>query len=382
MEPYSWRQAGFALYIHWPFCQAKCPYCDFNSYVSRSVDQAAWRSALLHSMANMAEITPERTLTSIFFGGGTPSLMPVETVAALIDQAQQHWHFTNDIEITLEANPTSVEAERFRGYMHAGVNRVSLGVQALNDADLYALGRQHTVREALDAYDLARQTFQRVSFDLIYARMHQTPQAWEAELHTALSHAADHMSLYQLTIEPGTRFNELYKRGKLSVPLDADGAKMYEITQDMCTSAGLPAYEISNHARDICNQSVHNLVYWRYGEYAGIGPGAHSRLLVDGVRCGIEAERNPEIWLQRAAKPASLTDVITPRDQAAEYLMMSLRLMEGSSLETFAQLRGEINAKNLDYLIDEGFLTRTEHTICATLKGQMVLNSVLVQLLG
>jgi oxygen-independent coproporphyrinogen-3 oxidase len=381
MRQYSWKDAGFGLYIHWPFCQSKCPYCDFNSYVSREIDQDVWRTALLQSMARMAEITSGRTLKSIFFGGGTPSLMPVETVRALIDAAQKYWHFANDIEITLEANPTSVEIQRFQGYAYAGVNRVSLGVQALNDRDLQALGRMHTVAEALQAFEVARTCFKRVSFDLMYARMHQTPKEWEQELKTALSYAVDHLSMYQLTIEQGTRFGELYDRGKLRLPEDTASAEMYDITQELCEAAGLPAYEISNHAKDEGSQSRHNLIYWRYGEYAGIGPGAHSRLLVNGTRYAVETQRNPTQWLESAGECVNLEDVILPEEQATEYLMMSLRLIEGSCLKTYTQLGGVLNQQALKYLVEENFIEQHNQIIKSTRKGRIVLNSVLKELL-
>ncbi|MGR3717961.1 MAG: radical SAM family heme chaperone HemW, partial [Thermohalobaculum sp.] len=267
----DWQAGGFGLYIHWPFCLAKCPYCDFNSHVSRVVDHGAWRKALLAEMRHMRALTGPRTLDTVFFGGGTPSLMEPATVAALIDEADGLWRLAGDAEITLEANPTSVEAGKFRDYAAAGVNRLSLGVQALNDADLKALGRMHSVAEAEAAFAVARGAFPRVSFDLIYARMGQTAAAWEAELARALALAVDHFSLYQLTIEPGTRFGELYDLGRLKVPEDDVAAEMYELTQAMTAEAGLPAYEVSNHARPGA-QSSHNLVYWRYGDYAGVGP--------------------------------------------------------------------------------------------------------------
>ena len=273
------RDAGFGVYVHWPFCLSKCPYCDFNSHVrDKGIDEARFLSAFRREIAHMAALAPGRTVTSVFFGGGTPSLMAPATTAALLDAIAAAWAVAPDAEITLEANPTSVEATRFAGYRAAGVNRVSLGVQALNDADLARLGRMHTAEEALAAVRIAAENFERFSFDLIYARPDQTPAAWAAELETAIGHAVEHLSLYQLTIEPGTWFERLHAAGKLVLP-DHDAARaLYDMTQEICERRGLPAYEISNHARPGA-QSRHNLVYWRYGEYAGIGPGAHGRIV-------------------------------------------------------------------------------------------------------
>ena len=268
---------GFGVYVHWPFCQAKCPYCDFNSHVWAEIDQARWGAALIQELAAMSLRTGPRAVDSVFFGGGTPSLMTPQTVSDLIEAIDDLWGLRAGAEITLEANPTSVEAEKFQGYRAAGVNRLSMGVQALNDADLKALGRLHTVREALAAFEIARAAFDRVSFDLIYARMGQTSQAWAAELDQALALAVDHLSLYQLTLEPGTPFHALAERGKLHTPPDDAAAEMFEITQTRCAAQGLPAYEISNHARPGA-ESRHNLVYWRMGDYVGAGPGAHGRL--------------------------------------------------------------------------------------------------------
>jgi oxygen-independent coproporphyrinogen-3 oxidase len=292
----DWQAGGFGLYVHWPFCLAKCPYCDFNSHVSRDVDHAAWAQALVAEMRHMRVLTGARRLDTVFFGGGTPSLMAPATVEALIEEADRLWGLAPGAEVTLEANPTSVEAGKFRAYAAAGVNRLSLGVQALDDADLRALGRMHTVAEALAAFETARAAFPRVSFDLIYARMGQAAAAWEAELARALAMAVDHLSLYQLTIEPGTRFGELYDLGRLKVPGDDRAAGMYALTHEMTAAAGLPAYEVSNHARPGA-ESRHNLVYWRYGDYAGIGPGAHGRLTrEDGRRVATVTERLPADW--------------------------------------------------------------------------------------
>ena len=297
----DWQAGGFGVYVHWPFCLAKCPYCDFNSHVSRSVDQAAWAAALVAEAAHMRRLTGPRPADSVFFGGGTPSLMQPETVGAVLAAIDRLWGLAADAEITLEANPTSVEAGRFAGYAAAGVNRVSLGVQALDDRALRALGRRHSAAEARAAFEIARARFARVSFDLIYARTGQTPAAWQAELGRALDMAVDHLSLYQLTIEPGTRFGELFERGRLHVPADDAAADMYAITQALTEAAGLPAYEVSNHARPGA-ESRHNLVYWRYGDYAGIGPGAHGRIsAADGGRRATETVRDPAAWLARSA---------------------------------------------------------------------------------
>ena len=330
--------APLALYIHWPFCVSKCPYCDFNSHVRETVDQQAWADALLADLSHEAAQMPGRTLGSIFFGGGTPSLMPPATVAALIEAAARHWRIADDLEITLEANPSSVEAARFADLARAGVNRVSLGLQALDDAALGFLGRAHDVAEGLAALDTAQANFARVSFDLIYARPDQSLAAWEGELARALSFGTEHLSLYQLTIEPGTRFATLFAQGKL-VPLDLDlAADIFETTRTMAGAAGLPAYEISNHARPGA-ASRHNLTYWRYGDYVGIGPGAHGR------RGGMATLRHkkPENWLNAVARNGhglSAEDALSPRDRAVEALVMGLRLNEGVDVERVAALSG------------------------------------------
>jgi putative oxygen-independent coproporphyrinogen III oxidase len=333
----------FGLYVHWPFCLSKCPYCDFNSHVRHGgVDQPHFLRAFTAEIAATAARTPGRTVSTIFFGGGTPSLMEPATVAAILDAVAGHWSVADDVEVTLEANPTSVEAGRFMGYRSAGVNRVSLGVQALDDAALSALGRTHTAREALDAVAIARRIFERYSFDLIYARPAQTPEAWRAELKHAISEAAEHLSLYQLTIEAETPFAALHAAGKLAVP-DADHARtLYDVTQDVCAAAGLPAYEISNHARPGA-ECRHNLVYWRYHEYAGIGPGAHGRLDIDGARRATATEKRPEAWLARveAQGHGLTTDEPLSRSEAAdEFLLMGLRLAEGIDMARFRALAG------------------------------------------
>jgi putative oxygen-independent coproporphyrinogen III oxidase len=335
--------ATFGVYIHWPFCLSKCPYCDFNSHVRHAaIDEPRFLAAFTREIATTAERTPGRTVSTVFFGGGTPSLMQPATVGAILDAVARHWTLSPDIEVTLEANPTSVEANRFRGYREAGVNRVSLGVQALDDAALAALGRMHSVREALDAVAIARSTFGRYSFDLIYARPGQTPAAWRAELERALREAGDHLSLYQLTIEQETPFATLHAAGKLNVPDDDTARALYDTTQEVCGSHGLPAYEVSNHARP-GGECRHNLVYWRGHEYAGVGPGAHGRLEVDGERHATATERRPESWLMRveAAGHGLVTDdVLTRGERADEFLLMGLRLAEGIDPHRFAAIAG------------------------------------------
>ncbi|MCA1953012.1 MAG: radical SAM family heme chaperone HemW [Hyphomicrobiales bacterium] len=340
MPPFD---AGFGVYIHWPFCQAKCPYCDFNSHVRRAgIDEARYVAAFAREIAHMAALAPGRTVGSVFFGGGTPSLMKPATVGAILDAIGRHWPIAADCEVTLEANPTSVEAGRFAGYRAAGVNRVSLGVQSLVEADLKALGRLHTVGEALVAVGIAAKLFERFSFDLIYARPGQTPDAWREELVEALAHAPTHLSLYQLTIEPGTAYAALHAAGKLHVP-DADRAReLYDVTQDICSKFGMPAYEVSNHARP-GEECRHNLLYWRYGEYAGIGPGAHGRLVTARGRRAFVSERAPEAWLdyvERDGHGIVTEEVLAREDEADEFLLMGLRLREGIDPKRFEALAG------------------------------------------
>lgn len=375
----------FGVYIHWPFCAAKCPYCDFNSHVRHGGwDEAAFLAGYLAEIAETRALIGDRHVASIFFGGGTPSLMQPATVAALIDAIGRHWQLAANAEITLEANPGSVEADRFAGYRSGGVNRVSIGVQALNDADLKSLGRIHSVAEARRAIDVGQRTFDRVSFDLIYARPRQTEAQWRLELAEALAIGANHLSLYQLTIEPATAFEQLYKAGKLVIPEDAVAEALYEATQEMTAAAGLPVYEISNHARP-GQESQHNLLYWRYGEYAGIGPGAHGRLLVDGTRRATSTERNPEQWLARVAASGHgriEDDPLTPAECADEALLMGLRLTEGLDLTRLATLAGtQPGAASIDRLIDQGLLERVGTSrLRATATGRMVLNRVVLEL--
>jgi oxygen-independent coproporphyrinogen-3 oxidase len=369
-----------ALYVHWPFCVSKCPYCDFNSHVREEVDQTAWRDALLADLAYEAALLPGRRLGSIFFGGGTPSLMPPETVAAVIDAAAGAWPFDDDIEITLEANPSSVEAARFADIAQAGVNRVSLGLQALDDKALRFLGRAHDVEEGLAALATAQQAFARVSFDLIYARPGQSLAAWEAELARALAFGTEHLSLYQLTIEPGTRFATEAAAGRLTIPDGDDAADLFEATRAMTAAAGLPAYEISNHARAGA-ESRHNLTYWRYRDYAGIGPGAHGRR--DGL--ATVRHRKPENWLSAVARNghgAQSEEPLVPADRAKEGLLMGLRLREGIDLGRIAMLGAAPIAALVDEpaiarLAEQGFMARDGDHLRVREAGMLLLDAIL-----
>ncbi|MDO5657310.1 MAG: radical SAM family heme chaperone HemW [Paracoccus sp. (in: a-proteobacteria)] len=376
----DWRHGGFGLYVHWPFCASKCPYCDFNSHVAAFVDQAAWRDALRSEIARVGALVPGRVLNSIFFGGGTPSLMEPETVAAVIDAARAVWPLANDCEITLEANPGSVEAGRFAGFADAGVNRVSLGVQALNDNDLRRLGRLHSVADARRAYDLARDAFGRVSFDLIYARQHQDMAAWKAELTEAATMAVDHLSLYQLTIEDGTAFAARQAAGGLKgLPDDEIAADMYLFTQDYLDALGLPAYEVSNHAR-VGAESRHNLIYWRQGDWAAVGPGAHGRLSLPEGRVETVAARAPGDWLARVKTRGTgeVSRVVqSAQDHALEYLLMSIRLREGVDLTRYAALGGRFDARGLGIVEEAGMIERDETRLWATRQGRPVLNGIL-----
>ncbi len=380
----DWRNGGFGLYVHWPFCEAKCPYCDFNSHVSKNIDQKQWLNSYLNELKRAASETQGRVLNTIFFGGGTPSLMAPDTISAIIEEARALWRPANDMEITLEANPGSVEAGRFATYRDAGVNRISMGVQALNDDDLRRLGRIHTVAEARAAFDIARSCFDRVSFDLIYARQHQTLDAWRAELAEALSMAIDHLSLYQLTIEEGTAFGDRYAVGKLrGLPEDDSAADMYLATQEICEAHGLPAYEVSNHARSGA-ESQHNLIYWRYGDYVGIGPGAHGRITLDGHKFATETFLSPTKWLAAVENGSGDSNrfELTQREQAFEYLMMCLRITEGLNIDRYKQLSGEdLPQEKLDTLADLGMLTLEDDQLRATSQGRAVLNAVIRELL-
>ncbi|MGL4325203.1 MAG: radical SAM family heme chaperone HemW, partial [Beijerinckiaceae bacterium] len=346
---------GFAVYVHWPFCASKCPYCDFNSHVRFApVDEARHVAAFKRELARQKVWKPHAEVRSIFFGGGTPSLMKPETVGAIIDAVAATWTLESNAEITLEANPTSVEATRFRGYRAAGVNRVSLGVQAMNDADLRALGRLHSAEEAMQAVKIARDHFERYSFDLIYARPDQTPAQWRAELTQALSHAGDHISLYQLTIEPDTWFAKLHAAGKLKTP-DADmGRDLWDVTQEVCNATGFPAYEISNHARP-GGESRHNLVYWRYGDYAALGAGAHGRITTGKGRIGFANEKIPEKWLAAVeAHGHAMTEEFTlnREEQSDEFLLMGLRLREGIDPKRYEALSGHgLDPERIAFLV-------------------------------
>lgn len=377
--------APLALYIHWPFCVAKCPYCDFNSHVRESIDQVAWRDALLTDLAHEAALLPGRRLGSIFFGGGTPSLMPPGTIAALIDAAAGHWSFADDIEITMEANPNSAEAARFAQVARAGINRFSLGLQALDEPALRFLGRAHDVREGLAALEAAQRSVDRVSIDLIYARPGQSLADWEAELARALAFGTDHLSLYQLTIEPGTRFDTDVRKGEF-IPADPDhAAELFELTQAMTNAAGRPAYEVSNHAAP-GQESRHNLAYWRYADYAGVGPGAHGR------RGGLATvrHRKPENWMSAMARNGhglSEERALAPDEQAAEALMMGLRLAEGVDLAALAGRTGLARDTLIDQAAAErlaahGLLRAEGERLSVTPAGMLLLDGILAQIVA
>jgi oxygen-independent coproporphyrinogen-3 oxidase len=379
----DWEAGGFGLYVHWPFCQSKCPYCDFNSHVAQRIDQSRWARAYETEIARAAREVPGRVLRSVFLGGGTPSLMEPEVVEAIIGAARRAWPFANDIEITLEANPTSVEAGRFRAYRVAGVNRLSLGVQALDDRDLRSLGRLHSAEEAVRAFAVARDSFERVSLDLIYARQGQGPEAWAAELGQALDLAAGHLSLYQLTIEEGTAFGDRFAAGKLrDLPDEDRAADLWEVTQRLTEAAGLPAYEVSNHAPE-GQESRHNLVYWRGGDWVGVGPGAHGRLTLGGMRTAVETERAPGAWLQKVEREGageSGREALAPLEAAEERLMMGLRLSEGVALDRLEALEGlPGRAAALESL---GLVTLGEGRLRATAAGRSLLNALLRELLA
>jgi oxygen-independent coproporphyrinogen-3 oxidase len=392
-SPQGWVGEGaaaepLAVYIHWPFCRSKCPYCDFNSHVRDSVDATRWTQALMRDLEHQAELTAGRTVGSVFFGGGTPSLMPPETLAALLEGMRSHWTVLPDVEITLEANPNSAEADRFRTFAAAGVNRLSLGVQALDPAALRFLGRAHDREEAIAAIEHARATFPRFSFDLIYARPGQSPAAWQRELDEALTLAGEHLSLYQLTIERGTAFATLAQRGELVPPEEDSTAALFETTQERLAAAGLPAYEISNHARPGA-ECRHNLAYWRYQDYAGIGPGAHGRLTLGGRKYATRQHRLPEKWLAAAeTKGTGIEETAAIEREAAieEMLMMGLRLVEGVSrarLECAAWSEAEtLFGSNLAPLIEGGFLMLDAERLAATTAGRQRLNAVLAALLS
>lgn len=384
---------GFGLYVHWPFCISKCPYCDFNSHVAPTVDQDRWRRALLAELAHFAARTPDKILTSIFFGGGTPSLMDPATTAAIIDAARAAWRAANDLEITLEANPGTVDADRFAAIRAAGVNRLSMGVQALNDADLKFLGRRHGVEEARRAWRTAARIFPRVSFDLIYARPGQEPAAWRKELGEALKEVRDnaitHLSLYQLTMEPGTAMFDAHARGAFALPDEDTAATLFEDTQDLCAKEGFPAYEISNHAAEgaACR---HNLTYWRGGDYVGVGPGAHGRLTIAGAPRAARQIKAPSLWLKKVEAAGAGTQEETPiasDERERELILMGLRVTEGVDRARFRRLGGRpfeavANPGSLERLIAGGFLEMDAAAVRATATGRMALNAVLRELLA
>ena len=384
------KDQAFGVYVHWPFCLSKCPYCDFNSHVRHAgIDEPRFVRAFSAEIAATAARVPDRSVSTIFFGGGTPSLMQPATVAAVLDAIARHWSVATDVEVTLEANPTSVEAARFRGYRLAGVNRVSLGVQALNDGALAELGRRHSAREALDAVAVARSVFDRYSFDLIYARPQQTPRDWASELKHALAEAGEHLSLYQLTVEADTPFAALHAAGKLKIPDEDTARALYDTTQEICAAHGLPAYEISNHARP-GGESRHNLIYWRAQEYAGVGPGAHGRLNIgrldiDGARHAVATEKRPEAWLARVESDGHgviTDDVLTREEMADEFLLMGLRLAEGIDPARYTALSGRtLDPARIAALREHGFVeTTAAGRLRASMPGFPVLDAVVADL--
>ncbi|MEO1640185.1 MAG: radical SAM family heme chaperone HemW [Pseudomonadota bacterium] len=381
----DWRHGGFGLYIHWPFCQAKCPYCDFNSHVVARIDQQAWAEAYVSEIARVGAETEGHVLQSVFFGGGTPSLMDPDVVDQVLEAVRRTWPIANSIEITLEANPTSVEAGRFAAYRAAGVNRVSMGVQALNDADLRALGRLHTAAEAMEAFEIARDVFERVSFDLIYARQGRSAADWAAELRQALSLAVDHLSLYQLTIEDGTAFGDRFAAGKLRGLPDEDlGADLYDLTQEICADAGFANYEISNHARPGA-ESVHNRIYWQSGDYAGIGPGAHGRLTFGALRYATETVLAPGAWLQQVREMGTgelPREALDREARLSEFLLMGMRLTDGVDLSRFPELASGIYLNNIKRLCEDGLIERADQRLRLTPQGRPLLNAILRQLLA
>jgi len=376
--------SDFAVYVHWPFCAAKCPYCDFNSHVRERYDEGRWARGIAKELAAVAGLQGEQRpqVTSVFFGGGTPSLMGGAAVARVLDAVAGHWAVSPDAEITLEANPNSVEQARFRDYRAAGVNRVSIGVQALDDRALKALGRLHGVDEAKAAIRLAQSIFPRVSFDLIYARPEQSREDWAAELNEALSFQTEHLSVYQLTIEQGTAYATLARQGKLHLPDEDSAAELYELTQEITSRAGLPAYEVSNHARPGA-ESRHNLTYWRYGDYVGVGPGAHGRLTISERRLATQAERLPEHWLASVEEKGSslaLTE-IPPLEAVQENLLMHVRLTEGVNLSAYRARWGRAPARDrIAKLCELGLVTLKDDRLAATLRGRLVLNSIIAEL--
>ncbi len=380
----SWRQSGFGLYLHWPYCESKCPYCDFNSHVVESIDHERWQRAYLIEIDRAGRETPNRVLNSVFFGGGTPSLMRPGVVKAILDKIKATWPISNDLEVTLEANPSSVEADRFAAFQEAGVNRVSLGVQALNDPDLKKLGRLHSADEALRALDIAKSTFGRVSFDLIYARQDQSQSDWEAELKAALSLAQGHLSLYQLTIEPNTAFGRRHERtGLHGLPSEDQSIDLYEVTQEICADAGYDGYEISNHALE-GHESKHNLIYWRNGDYVGIGPGAHGRLTINGQRLATETYLGPVQWLRSVetrSNGETVRSVLSKSDALTELVLMGLRTKYGIDKNALLETVSDEFWRRSDQLVNDGYIKRDDLSYSLSPKGRPLLNSIAAELL-
>lgn len=382
----DWKNGGFGVYIHWPFCAAKCPYCDFNSHVRNNIDQKQWLKAYLSEIKRVSKNTSNRFLDSVFFGGGTPSLIEPSVISKILNEIQKNWKTKDNFEVTLEANPGSVDAKNFKAYRAAGVNRTSIGIQSLNEIDLKALGRTHTVREALSAFEIAQENFTSVSFDLIYARQNQKLKQWEKELNQALDLGADHMSLYQLTIEQGTAFGDRYNRGRLKgLPNDDIAAELYDITSNLCEDRGLKAYEVSNYAQEGF-ESVHNLIYWRYGDYIGIGPGAHGRITIDGRKYATETFLSPEKWLTEVESQdsgESCATELSNEQQASEMVVMGLRLNEGVNCKRFKNLSDyPFSEDKLTFLKSMQLIEQKKGNITATFSGRKVLNSVLAELLN
>jgi len=382
----DWQNGGFGLYIHWPFCSAKCPYCDFNSYVADNIDEARWVRAYVSEINRVGAETSGRILNSVFFGGGTPSLMSEGAVASILEAVRANWVLSNDVEISLEANPTSVEAARFVGYREAGINRVSLGLQALNDHDLKRLGRLHSASEGLNALEVARSVFERTSFDLIYSRQDQTFSDWKDELDVALTLAGSHLSMYQLTIEPNTAFGERYRLGRLGgLPSEDTEADMYFYTQDACRAVGLESYEVSNFAK-IGSESRHNLIYWRYGDYLGIGPGAHGRVTLKGHKYATETFLAPGQWLEAVESNdcgESKRIKLGVEDQTVEFLLMGLRLSEGIQLNRFKDIQGfSLPTEATANLLDLGLISVDSHSLSLTPKGRPLINAILREVLS
>ena len=382
------RADQMGVYIHWPFCAAKCPYCDFNSHVRERIDQVAWVEGYVRALEYYAERIPDKQVVSIFFGGGTPSLMHPETVERIIDTVQRLWRVANDIEITLEANPTSVEIDKFQGFRAAGVNRISLGVQAMNNTDLKFFGREHNTSEAMKAIDIARTCFDRYSFDLIYARPEQSLSEWEAELMGAVKHANGHMSLYQLTIERNTPFYMKHSRGEFSVPDDVKGAEFFHLTQDIMEEAGMPAYEVSNHAA-VGQECRHNMIYWNMADYIGVGAGAHGRFMMGTDKFASRDHSAPEIWLERVMENSHGShpfEKLTAEDRFFESMMMGLRLRDGISIARCEELSGlkftdMVEMRNLDTVIQEGWAMRNDDALWLSREGMLRLNALIPYIL-